>query len=225
MIDVCNPYQANLAETLVIIDTFRSSSAITMALKNGAKEVIPLNNIRAAFEHRRKLGGSPAILVGERGGVTPKGFDYNISPYDMSPRNVRDKSIIFSSTNMTRVLSKLRGPRIIIGGINNARAVARYLQRSDRIALVPCGTKMAPAIEDVVGAGSIVHWCRGDDLTDSALIALGLYHSPDWRRLCVKGRTSTLMRKLGVHKDIELCLRENLCSIVPGVVKGRIVRL
>lgn len=226
MIDVCNPSQANSAETSVVIDTFRSSSTITMALKNGAKEVIPLNNIRAAIDYRRKFGDSrAAILVGERRGITPRGFDYNISPYDMSPQNVSGKSIIYSSTNLTRILAKLRGPRVIIGGINNARAVAHYLRRYGRIALVPYGTKQGTTIEDIVGAGSIVDLSHPDDLTDSALIALGLYRCPEWRRLCIKGRTAKLMHKLGMQKDVELCLRVNLSSIVPGVVKGRIVRL
>jgi 2-phosphosulfolactate phosphatase len=226
IVDVCDTSQANSAETSVVVDTFRSSSTITTALDNGARAVIPFNNIVAAMRCRRELkDGSTAILVGERDGITPRGFDYNISPYDMSAQNAGGKMIIYTSSNLTRVLAKLRRSRIIIGGINNARAVAHYLQRYRRIALVPCGTIDGPTIEDIVGAGSIIDSLHAGSLTDNALIALGLYRSPKWRQLCIEGRTAKLMCKLGMERDIELCLRANVSSIVPGVIKGRIVKL
>lgn len=213
----------------VIVDVLRSSSTITAALNNGAESVIPFSNIRDAirFANTAKRR-SKVVLAGERHGITPKGFNYNISPLDMTRENVEGRTIVYSSTNLTRILSRVRGrSRVLIGGLNNAKAVANYLKKidGDRVMIIACGTNQGSTIEDLTGAGAIVDSLVAEDLTDGALIALGLYRNPDWRSSAEGGRIARKLRSLGFERDIDFCLSLDISSVVPGLVRNKIVNL
>jgi ribulose-bisphosphate carboxylase large chain len=104
----------------VIVDTFRSSSTIIAALGNGVKAVIPYSTVGDALRARNATRNrSGVILVGERNGIMPKGFDCNVSPLDMTRERIGGKTILYSSSNLTRILGKLKArTRILVGGIN-----------------------------------------------------------------------------------------------------------
>ena len=229
LVDVVNGADSWRASgTVVIVDVFRSSSAITTALANGAEAVIPFPSIRDAIRFRNSARHRTGIiLAGERRGITPRGFDCNISPLDMTRERVQGKAVVYSSTNLTRILGKLQGRmRIIVGGFNNAKAVADYLRPNNtKVTVVACGSRHGPTIEDVTGAGAIVHHLHAEQLTDRALIALGLYRNPDWRAMIEKGRIAPLVRELGFGKDIEFCLSTDTTTVVPGLVGKKIVVL
>lgn len=226
-VDVCfgapSPVPRGL---LVVVDVFRSSSAIIEALSNGAREVIPFTNTAKAIDCRNSINHDRALLVGERNGITPKGFDYNISPFDLSRDNVEGKTILYTSTNLTRVLGRL-GERkgTVIGGFNNARAVARYLERIGRdVSIVACGGRKGLTVEDLTGAGAITASLRSGDLTDRALLAAGMYGNPDWPSLVKKGRIAKRLLELGLKRDVEFCLGVDTASVVPVVRGNRIIR-
>ena len=209
---------------IVLVDVLRSSSSIITALSNGAKAVIPFTSVSKAVEARGR-SGLDTVLAGERNGITPKGFSYNISPSEMSRGNVSGKTVLYSSSNLTRILGKLRrGHMIFIGGLINAKAVAHYLQtRREDVAIVACGTRLGAAVEDLVGAGAIAASISHAAFSDDALAAIGLFRGRGWRSLVKRGRVATLLIDLGFEKDIEFCLRLNSSSVVPGLVGNRII--
>lgn len=210
--------------TIVVVDVLRSSSTIITALSNGAKSVVPLRNLSKAIEAHRGTR-LDTILAGERNGVTPNHFDYNISPFEMSRENVSGMTVLYSSSNLTRILGKLRKRhRIIVGAIVNARAVANYLQaRHENVAIVACGTKLGTAVEDLVGAGAIAASITHADFSDDALAVIGLFRSKGWRGLAKRGRVASRLIELGFARDIEFCLRLNSSSVVPGLVGNKII--
>jgi len=213
--------------TSVVVDVLRSSSTIIQALSNGARMVISFSNIREAFRFRSSIPQGSSVLVGERDGNTPRGFNYNISPFDMSKENVCGKTVLYSSTNLTRVLGKLkRRNGIIIGGIVNAKAAADFL-RSDGndVTIIACGTLQGSTIEDLAGAGAIAAGLLDEDLSDDALIAVGLHKNPCWRNLVKRGRTAKRLINLGFMRDIDFCLQSNTSSVVPRMRGNRIVNL
>jgi len=209
----------------VLVDVLRSSSTIITALGNGARSIIPFTNLRSAIEFQR--ANNNVVLVGERHGVTPKGFNYNISPFDMTRENVTGKSVVYSSSNLTRILGALRKEvKIVLGGIINANAMAEYIRSLGRdVVIVACGTNQGPTVEDTAGAGAIVSSLADCDLTDDALIAVGLYKSPDWQKLVKRGRTASRLIDLGFERDVDYCLSPNLSTVVPGLVGNRITDL
>jgi 2-phosphosulfolactate phosphatase len=211
-------------KTLVLVDVLRSSSTIITALSNGAKSVIPFTNLLKALEaHRRAT--LDTVLAGERHGITPKGFDYNISPFEMSRENVSGKTVLYSSSNLTRILGKLRARhRILIGGVINARAVANYLQsRYEDVAIVACGTKFGTAVEDLVGAGFIAASFTHAEFSDDALAAIGSSRAKGWRDLVKRGRVASRLIELGFEMDIDFCISPNSSQIVPGLVGDKLV--
>ena len=218
----------SIPRIVVIVDVFRASSTIAAALGNGAESIIPISSIRNTIRYAKNARNSKVVAAGERYGVTPRGFTYGASPFEMTTKNVRGKIIAYSSTNLTRILSRItRKSRVLVGCLNNAKAVANYTKSigGDEVIIVACGTKQGPAIEDLIGAGAIVDYLMTEDLTDDALVALGLYRNPDWRILAERGRVAGRLRGLGLNKDIDFCLALNTSAVVPGLVGKKIVNL
>jgi 2-phosphosulfolactate phosphatase len=213
-------------KTAVLVDVFRSSSTIITALTNGATAVIPFTNIRKAIKVHN-ANKHKTVLAGERNGMTPSSFHYNISPSDMTKENIGGKTVLYSSTNLTRILGRLRKRSVVvIGGIINAEAVADFLMGLDRdTAIVACGTREGPAIEDLVGAGAIASAMKDVDLSDEALAAVGLYKSASWQHLTRKGRTAKRLMSLEFERDVEFCLSPNVSSVVPGLIGNNIINL
>ena len=209
---------------VVLVDVLRSSSTIITALSNGAKTVIPFTTLWKAVKAH---GGSrlDTVLAGERNGITPKRFNYNISPFEMNRENVSGKTVLYSSSNLTRILGKLRKRHsILIGGLINAKAVANYLQtRHEDVAIVPCGTKLGTAVEDLAGAGAIAASILHAELSDDALAAIGLSRAKGWQNLVKRGRVAKRLTDLGFERDIEFCLTLNSSSVVPGLVANKII--
>jgi 2-phosphosulfolactate phosphatase len=211
-------------KAVVIVDVLRSSSTIITALSNGAKSVIPFTNVSKAIKAHR-AARLDTILAGERNGVTPTHFDYNISPFEVSRENISGKTILYSSSNLTRVLDKLgKRHRIFLGAIINARAMADYLQgRHENVVIVACGTKLGTAVEDLVGAGAIAASLADADFSDEALAVIGLFRSKGWKGLVKQGRVANRLIELGFERDIEFCLRLSSSSVVPGLVGHKII--
>jgi 2-phosphosulfolactate phosphatase len=213
------------SNTFVVVDVLRSSSTIIQALKNGARAVIPFSNPRDVFRFRSSNPSGDYLLVGERNGITPRGFNHNISPFDMSENNVFGKTILYSSSNLTRVLGKLkRRKNTIIGGIINAKAAADFLRsKGNDVTIITCGTILGQTVEDLAGAGAIAHSLLTEDLSDDALIAVGFFRNRYWRRLVKRGRITKRLRDLDFDRDVDFCLQPNISSVVPCMRGKRIL--
>jgi 2-phosphosulfolactate phosphatase len=227
-VDVVLGLSEEPAGNLVIVDIFRSSTSIVTALENGAKEIIPCHSLDRARILRRRLGEG-TLLVGERRGMTPRNFDLNISPSLLVRERVEGRRIVYCSTNLIRVVSKrMNGAKhLIIGGLVNASAVAKYLKKLglDNITIIACGyiPDKLLSLEDVIGAGAIVSRLGEEDLSDTALLAKLAYENRNWRRLVLQSRTAKYLHNIGWGVDLELCLREDVSNIVP-VLSGSAIR-
>ena len=227
LVDVVFGLPGRRLSRLVVVDVFRSSTSIVMALENGAEEVIPCASIEEA-RRLKKLDPS-VLLVGEERGITPEGFDLNISPSLLTRDRVGGRRIVYRSTNLMKVVSRnMDAELLLIGGLVNAGAVAKYLRERnpEDVSIVACG--LIPdgliTIEDVVGAGAIASRLGGAALSDAALIAKLAYENDEWRRIVPECYIANYLRKIGWERDIELCLREDSSRIVPvlenGVIRG-----
>jgi len=230
-VDVVFGLPKELAEVMVVVDVFRSSTTIVTALENGAEEIIPCASIDEARKMKKSIG-SGVLLVGERMGFTPEGFDFNISPRLMKPEAVSGKKIIYCSTNLMKVVSQcLDAKTLLIGALSNSRAVARYLNslKPDSVSIVACGLipKNMVTLEDVIGAGAIVSKLRYEEASDTALLAQLAYESGKWKDFARKGYIANYLSRIGWGEDIELCLMEDTSNIVPilkdGVFKALVV--
>lgn len=230
IIDVSIGIPKKLGDAAVVIDVFRSSTTIVTALDNGAKYIIPTKTVIEARRLKSRLSRRESVLLaGERMGITPRGFDMNISPQLMRREIVDGKVLIYTSTNLTRALLSCKSAKhIIIGGLTNAKAVAEYLDKLNprHVTLVACGlvVKKEVNMEDVIGAGAIIDKLQSETkLTDLAMLALLAYQNPRWRKFVKEGMIAGYLGKLGFSEDIKYCLRENTSQTVPILVKDKII--
>lgn len=113
----------------VTVDVLRASSTTVAALWAGAKEVIPVEDADEALALGKKMG---AVLVGERNGVKLEGFDHNNSPSEMLGADIKDKTVVMTTSNGVKVM--VEGG--IIGSTLNVGAVAEHVMSLDRTYLL-----------------------------------------------------------------------------------------
>ena len=210
-------------ENVIVIDVFRSSTTIILALENGAKEVIPTGSPEEAKKVKERIGDG--LLVGEELGFTPEGFDMNISPRLMTKEAVSGRRMIYCSTNLMKaVLRFMDAENLIVGALTNSSAVARYVNslNPSRLMIVACGfiPKKMITLEDVVGAGSIISKLRYDEASDTAIMARLIYENENWKEAVREGFIANYLRKIGWGDDIDVCLEEDLSNIVPVLREG-----
>ena len=134
----------------VIIDVFRAFSMECYLYALGAGEIRPVGSIEDTFAWREK--DAECILVGERHGRKIDGCDLGNSPSSIRPEMIRGKRVIHTTSAGTQgVTNAVRADEIITGSFVNAKAVARYIQRTSpqKVSLVCMGREgLALAEED-----------------------------------------------------------------------------
>lgn len=78
----------------MVVDVLRSTSCITMAVKNGAERVIPAVDPGEAASIAGRLGIRDCVLAGERGGIKLPDFNLGNSPAEYSAENVQGKTVV-----------------------------------------------------------------------------------------------------------------------------------
>src|SRR3954470_14197248 len=157
----------------VVLDVLLATTTIVSALKDGAKEVIPVLHSDEALEVATKFSQGEYILAGELNARPIDGFVYP-SP-TLIRENIKGKTLILSTTNGTVALRKsAQAEKVYIGSLLNNPAVASSLQHclDDQNILIICsGNSGETSLEDFYGAGHLIDCLqkqRKYDLTDAA---------------------------------------------------------
>ncbi|MBI1348104.1 2-phosphosulfolactate phosphatase [bacterium] len=213
----------------VILDILRASTTITHALAHGAKCVIPTLDVEASHQLKSEYSPGTAITGGEREGLLIPGFDYDNNPFAYTADVVKNKTIIFTTTNGTKALHRAsQADRVLIGSFVNLSAVVSVLVQNLRpVHLVCAGTKGKITVEDALCAGAIAQELATaskistEDWTDDQLqLAVRLYRdaisTPDGFLAAMRnsfgGRNC---RRLGFDDQLERAATRDLFSIVP----------
>lgn len=125
----------------VIIDVFRAFSTACYAFGNGAKKILPLADISIA--HRLKKEHPHFLLIGERGGKKPEGFDYGNSPTKIENVDFTDKILIQTTSAGTQgIANATNADEIITGGFVNMQAIIDYIKKHNpkEVSLVAMGS-------------------------------------------------------------------------------------
>lgn len=111
----------------VIIDVFRAFTVAPIVLANGADKIIPVQTIEEAFELKQKY--PERILMGERKGVKPDGFDYGNSPHIAKSIDFKGKTVVMTTSAGTRgLLAAQNAQEIITGSFVNISAIVDYIK-------------------------------------------------------------------------------------------------
>lgn len=218
-----------LSRTVVVIDVLRATSVIVQALSQGALEIIPVITVEEAFRMAKELPAGTVLLGGERKSQRIEGFDLGNSPGEYLSERVRNKRIIFTTTNGTKAFHSVSsGKEVFAGSFFNVGALARRCaELRDDLLIYPAGDEGRFALEDVVCGGMLIDRIRfitgeGIEITDAGLSALLLYQRfkadlTEAFRLSAHGRD--LIRK-GLEEDLALCARIDITEVVPLFREG-----
>jgi 2-phosphosulfolactate phosphatase len=221
-LDIClSPAQLSLFDLIgkivVIIDVFRATSTINSAIDNGVKEVIPVSTLEEGLEYKAK----GYIAGAERNGKKYDGFDYGNSPFEYMTEEVKNKSIVLTTSNGTRALKMSQdADTIITASFLNLQVVIDYLKEQDKDILLFCsGWKDRFSLEDTVCAGAIAKGMQDCTEThaDSAVAAIQLYSSyeSDLLNALKKSNHYNRLAKNGMERDINYCALINKSTSIP----------
>ncbi len=144
-------------KNVVVLDVLRASSTITVALNNGAREIIPVASIESAVKISGSLFGEVTLRGGERNGKTIEGFNLGNSPLEYSETAVKGKSIIYCTTNGSVAMAKSRYARIlVIGSFINLTKIVDFIREENKDFLFICAGRLNSignfSLEDAVCA-------------------------------------------------------------------------
>lgn len=204
-------------DVIVVVDALRASSTILQCLANGAEAVVP---VVSADE----LTGD--VTMAERGGAKLPGVDFSNSPMEILDENFCGKTVVLSSTNGTECIRVAGGSDnpVLIGTVNNARAVARLAQHLAKaenrsVTLLAAGRNNLPAIEDRIGVTAILDhlenpWTRG---------TLAPHYSTSLQKDFLTSESGINLTALGYGADVIHCAKPDLHDFAARF-DGRVIR-
>jgi len=214
---------------VVIIDVFRATSTIAAALHNGAKCVIPVDEVAKAIEISKQIDG---IAAGERDGKLAEGLQHGNSPLEYSKDFIKDKTLVLTTTNGTKLLQMAldnKATTIITGSFPNLSAVCTFLINENKNVVLGCaGWKDRFNLEDTLFAGAVIAKIKKSFTIhcDSSLTAELLYNQHK-DNLIDFASTLThyhrLVERFGLIEDIKFCLTPDGANVLPLYENGKLM--
>jgi 2-phosphosulfolactate phosphatase len=236
---IFTPSQINENElkdkSAIIIDVLRASTTISVAIQNGCKDVIPTDDIEQALRLSTSLFEETTILCGERNGKLIPGFDLGNSPTEYAQEVIKDKTLIYASTNGSVALVKSRFSKqgFVCGFVNISevaqKIVKNVLSKGEDVIIICSGKLDEFSMEDTVCAGMLIDKIKKllpknsrVNLNDSARASLILYkgQKKDLLKMLKESDHGKYLIEIGMGGDLEICASVDSLKIVPVLVNG-----
>jgi len=220
-------------KTSVVIDVLRSSTVIVHALKNGAREIIPVGTVDFAIKVSGNAFGGQTILAGERNTKMVEGFNLGNSPLEFTPEIVAGKSIILYTTNGSRSIVKAKfSENLFICCYNNLPAVANHLLALNKdVEIICAGSNGNFNLEDAACAGRLLNEIgkvnKLVEIGDSgrASLVLSKLFGKNILKMLKKTDHGRLLIENGFSADIKECAQFGTTDLIPYYVSGAIKKL
>lgn len=192
---------------IVAVDVIRATTTAVTAVALGWR-CFPVPSIEFAAGLARRLERS--LLIGELGGYTPYGFEFNNSPAELAARDDVDRPLILLSTSGTRLLcSGADGQPMYAACLRNFRSTAEHVSdHHHTVVVVGAGARGEIREEDelccawVARALVAAGYESGDDATEQAVAR--------WRDgridAITEGRSADYLRRTGQQQDLDFVL-------------------
>lgn len=193
----------------VIIDVFRAFSVACYVFANGAERIVPVEDIEVAYRLKRK--DCRCILMGERGGKRPPGFDFGNSPSRIEHVDFSGKTVIHTTSAGTRGLVHATGAdEIITGSFVNASAIVEYIRarKPGVVSLVCMGDEgKQETDEDTMCAGYLKDLLQGKEVNFDGIVG----HLRDYE---TARKFFDIRKQWAPERDFGLCLHLNRLDFV-----------
>jgi 2-phosphosulfolactate phosphatase len=195
----------------IVVDVFRSTTTIPIILKNGAEKIIPTGTVKKA----RSLSRSHPdyVLAGERYGFKVPGFDLGNSPADVWNIDFSGKTVIFTSTNGTKIISRLKDRTILLSSFVNCSATVNYVGDTEKIVIITSGRPDGYADEDFIYAEYLKEKLSGNTPDDEF-----------YRKTILNSSGAKRLSMIGFSRDIDYCIMIDSVKFAVKVEDGIITR-
>ena len=212
------------SDAVVIIDVLSFSTAVDIAVTNGAA-VLPHRWGDASAAAYAKSKG--ALLAGRRG---------DRGQYSLSPASLRSipsgAALVLPSPNGSTLSLSAGGAVVITACLRNCEAVAaRVREFGSRIGVVPAGEQwsdgtLRPCVEDLVGAGAVLASLGGSRSpeTELAVAAFEHFRGNLYDAIANSGSGRELIER-GFAEDVEWAAEYAGSSAVPVLRGDRFTQL
>ncbi|HPE33163.1 MAG TPA: 2-phosphosulfolactate phosphatase [Bacteroidales bacterium] len=215
-------------ETIVVVaDILRATTSMISALACGAKSILPVSSLEKAREF--KLQGFP--VAAERDGKMPDFADFGNSAFEFMNDRIRNKTLIFSTTNGTVAIEKAsKLGDTVLGAFSNISALAKWIHEQHRHLLILCsGWKNNFCLEDAIFAGALIEKLITDSTfeihCDSAHAAFDLWKTAKTDLLTYSGKAlhRERLHQLGADNIVPFSFETDTFTIVPILKNGELI--
>ncbi|ADI14501.1 2-phosphosulfolactate phosphatase [Truepera radiovictrix] len=199
--------KSSYGDVVVVIDVLRTCTIAPLLFDRGLEALYMSASIRRALHLAE---AKDLLLVGERRGLPPEGFNYGNSPQELLTAPVAGRSAVLVSENAPRVLEQVAGARhLLLGSLYNAEAVAAHAASlaHDEVALVCSGFAGNEDLDDALCAGFLAAQLKrrfGDaELVGATLMSISLFKAfPNPTQALWRSRAGQYLRTLALEDDL-----------------------
>ncbi|MDU1892452.1 MAG: 2-phosphosulfolactate phosphatase [Dysgonomonas sp.] len=203
---------------VVVVDIFRATTTMCAALQNGAASIIPVASIDEAKEYKSK-----GYLVGAERNVKRCDFaDFGNSPFDYTVDKIKNKEVVFTTTNGTQAIEMANDASdLIIGAFSNISSVVDFCIHKQMDVVVLCaGWNNRFNIEDSLFGGALVSRLleKGyESASDAVQVALSMWNDaiPDIRKYIDRTEHIKRLEANNLQGSVEYCLTEDTVKLIP----------
>lgn len=215
---------AHYRDVVIMIDVLRSCTVAPILFDQGLSKLYLSQSLKQA---RSLASEHNHLLLGERFGLPPEGFNYGNSPLEFQDAKLQGRSAVMVSENAPKTLPQLSTAKhLLLGSFYNAAAlVARASElATEELSLVCCGFTGFQDLDDTLTAGYLaarLKRCHPDaDLTGAALMSVGLLKAfPAPLEALWHSRSGQYLRTIGLSEDIAAAAYISQSASVPELVE------
>ena len=210
-----------------MVDILRATTAMCTAFGYGVTSLVPAVSEEEALEKKQQGW----LVAGEREGDKLPFADFGNSPLEFTNPSVKDKSIVYCTTNGTRAihLGKEYG-QVLIASFVNLEAVCGWLKRDQKDVLILCaGWKDHFSLEDAIFAGAmadlLVNAYGFLPACDATMASMTLWNQSAEDLVKAVSRSSHYLRLLGIEsrKGLKYCFYPDKFHVIPVLEGERLV--
>lgn len=210
-------------DVVVLIDVLRTCTVVPLLFDKGVAELALTPSLRTA----KGAASGDVLLIGERQGVPPEGFNHGNSPVQIEKAELAGRKVVMVSENAPRWLAQMaQGRALLLGSLYNAAAVADAVVAlaPQRVDLVASGFSGEPDLDDAVGAALIASLIErkvtNANFIGATRFATTLARSqPDPLEALWGSVAGQYLRSIDLEQDIAFAARVSASSSVPRLVR------
>lgn len=204
---------------VVIVDILRATTIITTLFHNGLNRLIPVKSLDEAKEY--KMNGY--LVAAERNGKKVDFADFGNSPFEFTSEKIKDKTLVYSSTNGTNTINIAKNAeQVIIASFLNLSSISQYLEKQDRDILILCSGWMGDfCTEDFLFAGALSKLLMNTNKfsfnSDSVQVSIDLWNMAG-KNLSDYIKTMHQYKRLvnfGFREIVEYCFKIDTAKVIP----------